>query len=558
MLKIVVMNGIQAGLEYPVAGREITLGRRADNVVAIPDDMKVSRTHARVLQQGSQVLLEDVGSANGTFLEQRRIYAPTPLEPGDRFRTGRTWLQLVQVDDAASESQAAQQVVLVESGPERADALPDMGAPESLVYSLDAAHPSVHSTDAAELQRRLSVMFEFGLALASILELPRLLSVAAQRLMEAIPAEQLSLLLVDPQTGELVPRVVRSRSGEMPEGHLRISRHMVTRALDQRVAVLTTDATADARFSDADSVQELRIRSAICAPMLAPTRAVGVIYLDTQSGTHVFSEPDVHLVAGIAAQTAIAIENARLYTDLRRAYDDLQAAQDSLLRSERAAAIGVLSASIAHDMANIVSPLKPLIELMATGRDADGRAQAVLVRQTDRLIALVERLQAFGRTRALQLADTELNQIVDNTIALVRTELIHRQVELHLRLEEPSPVVLADSAQLERALLNLIVNAAEAMEACEIREIEVTTETEDLEALVSVRDTGLGIPVELQERLFEPFFTTKATGTGLGLYSCRRIVEEEHHGSLELDSREGSGTTITIRLPLALASPKDA
>jgi signal transduction histidine kinase len=557
MMKLVVMNGELAGVELPLDAPEVTLGRRSDNDLSLPGDMKVSRRHARVFQQNGQPMLEDVGSANGTFVGQRRIYAPTPLEPGDRCRMGRTWFEVVAAaDDAAEESaeaRAAQQVVFVEGGggaPEQ-----KLGEPASYVFSLDASTPAARATTAEELQQRLAVMFEFGLALGSILEMPRLLRVAAQRIMEVIPAEQASLLLVDPESGDIVPRVVRSRTGEMPEGQLRISRHMVTTALEERLAVLTTDATADARFSDADSVQELRIRSAICAPMVTHNRTVGAIYLDTSSGTHVFSEPDVHLVAGIAAQTAIAIENARLYTDLRGAYDELQSAQEQLVRSERLAGIGMLAASIAHDMANIVSPMKPLIEMVLAGKDVDNRARGVLGRQTERLVTLVERLQAFSRTTALQLEPTDLNTVVDNTLALVATELIHRKVELKLSLVHPAPVVLADSAQLERALLNLIVNAAEALDGCETRQIEICTEAEEDEALVSVRDTGPGIPVDKQARMFEPFFTTKATGTGLGLYSCRRIVEEEHGGSLELDSREGAGTTITIRLPLGKPRP---
>lgn len=550
MLKLVVLDGDMKGLEVPLDAAELTLGRRSDNDVCLPLDMKVSRRHARLFRAADALMLEDLGSANGTFLRQRRIYEPTPLAPGDRFRLGRTWLEVAAVPEPTAAAGVAERVVLV--GEEQAAEGTGPAADQAgIVFALDAARPQAPPEDAVEAQRRLAVMLEFGRSLALILDLPRLLRTALDRIMDVIPAEQASILLVDPQTSEVVPRVARSRGGEVDRDELRISRHMVTRAVEQRLAVLTSDATTDARFQEADSVQDLRIRSAICAPMIARGASVGVVYLDTSSRTHVFTEQDVHLVAGIAAQLAIAIENARLYGDLRTAYEDLQAAQEQLVRSERVATVGTLAAGIAHDMANIVSPIKPLIEILIAGHEVDEQARDVLRRQTERLVALVQRLLAFARTSRLSLVPTDLNQVVEDTLALVGTELTHRGVQVTLALDDTVPPALADAPQLERALLNLVLNAADALESAQSKEIEIHTEAEEDEVLVSVRDTGPGIPREVQERLFEPFFTTKESGTGLGLYSCRRIVEEEHGGSLEVDSRQGEGTTITIRLPAA-------
>lgn len=549
MMKLVVVEGEMAGVEFPLTVPVTTLGRRSDNDVCLPLDMRISRSHARITVRDGQYLLEDVGSANGVFVGQRRIHQPTPLQPGDKFRLGRTWLMLVQ--QQPPEESAARQVVLVEPEAEAQGGAAAEAA--SIVYALDAAAPGAEPTDAEEARRRLAVMLDFSTALAAVRELPELLQVAVTRIMEVLPAEQVSLLLRDDTTGEIVPRVLRSREGEVAPAQLRISRNIVSQAMEQRVAILTSDATADARFLEADSVQDLRIRSAICAPMITPRGPVGVIYLDTSSRTHVFGEQDVRLVAGIAAVTGIAIEDARLYTDLRTAYEELKAAQEQLVRSERIATVGMLAASIAHDMANIVSPLRPLIEMALEGREMDQRAQDVLRHQSGRLITMVQRLLAFSRSRELKLEETDINSVVDETLELVRTELAHRKVKVNVAATE-CPLVRADRAQLERALLNLIINAADALESCTVREIEIRTGVEENEVLVSVKDTGPGIPLETQQRLFEPFFTTKPTGTGLGLFTCRRIVEEEHGGTLELDSREGEGTTITIRLPALQAA----
>lgn len=545
-MKLVVLNGEMAGIEFPLGAGEITLGRRSNNHICLPLDLKISRAHARLVRKGDTLVLEDLGSANGTYVGQRRIYEPTPLQVGDRFRVGRTWLEVAALNP---ENEAARQVVLVESDHSQ-EGTPG-AVPPHVVFSLDAARPQVHEADAEETRRRLAVLLEFGQSLGSILDLSQLLRTAADRILEVLPAEQVSLLLVDRATGEVVPRAALSRSGELPEGELRISRRMVTTALEDRLAILTTDATQDARFSDAQSVHELRIRSAICAPMVVHGEPIGAIYLTTSSATHVFSEQDVHLVAGIASEVAVAVENARLYTELRDAYDQLQQTQDQLVRSERVATVGMLAASIAHDMANIVAPLKPFVEMLLAGNELDDEARDVVQRQTERLVTLCERLLAFSRNRDTQLKPADINEVVDATVSLVRTELAHRRVNLVLDLMEDPPKVQLDAAQMERALLNLMINAAEALEGTPKAQVVVRTAREDTDLLLSVRDNGPGIPLEVQQRLCEPFFTTKKTGTGLGLYSTRRIVEEEHGGSLEIDSPTGQGTTITIRLPIA-------
>jgi two-component system NtrC family sensor kinase len=149
----------------------------------------------------------------------------------------------------------------------------------------------------------------------------------------------------------------------------------------------------------------------------------------------------------------------------------------------------------------------------------------------------------------VQLEATDLNEVVDGALSMIHTELQHESVELELDLAEDLPPVQAVPTQLDRVVLNLCLNAIEAM-APDAGTLHIETELDGEEIALSVTDTGPGIPPEEQARLFEPFFTTKETGTGMGLFSCRRIVEEEHDGSIEVDSRVGEGTTVTVRLPV--------
>jgi two-component system, NtrC family, sensor kinase len=545
-MHLVGLSGDLTGLVFPLPRQRTSVGRRSDNDVCVPLDPRVSRQHACLVADDGGVLLDDLGSANGTFIEQRRIHEPTRLQPGDRFRVGRTWFQLLD-DPATAPDAAAPEVVLVGREAQAADE-----SSGNVVFALDAVRPVEAPDNAAELRQRLQVMVSLAGTLGSTLDLPALLHLAVDEIMRVIRAEQAALLLTDATTGALVPRVARSRAGELAEGELRISQRVVTNALERRLAVLTTDATTDARFLEADSVQDLHIRSAICAPLIARGEAIGAIYLDTSSRSHVFTEQDVRLVAGIAGAIAVAIENAKLYTDLRQAYDALQAAQERLVRSQSVATVGMLAATIAHDMANIVTPIHTFVQIMLSGAPLSAEAQEALRSETERMVALVQRILSFARpSEDAALGQVDANEVVVNTLSMVRTELLRRNIHLERALAEGLPLVTGDGPQLERALLNIVLNAADALDECEEKRITVCTRLEEGEVVVSVRDTGPGIPQEIQERMFEPFFTTKSTGTGLGLFSCRRIIEDEHGGNLELDSRPGAGTTISFWLPVS-------
>ncbi len=536
------MNGEMAGYEFDLTGDVVTVGRKAENDVVLPLDPRISRFHAQLTDgpEGTW-LLEDLDSTNGTFVGRRRIHAPTPLSPGDSFRAGRTWLRLEA--EPAPEAAAAEAVVLYDE---------DAGvrAANSIVLSVQPGIDVDRTLDAEELARRLEVLRDVGAVLGSTLDRDELLGELLRSIMRVVPAERAFLLLRNEETGELEPRAVWP-VGEGPE-ELAISRSIIDRAMDDHATLLLSDALADERFGDMESVRDLQIRSAICAPLLRAGEVLGVIFLDTTAATHVFDRGDAEMVSSIASQAAIAIENARLYTELKAAYEELKNAQEHMVRTEKLSTIGTLSATIAHDMANAVSPMVTLVDLALDRGELDEFTQTSLERQLQRLLALVERLKSFARPEGLEMEPTDLNEVVDGALSLIRTELQHEGVEIKLDLAEDLPPVRAIPTQLDRVILNLCLNAIEAMES-EPRTLTIKTERDGDEVAVSVADTGPGIPPELQTRLFEPFFTTKETGTGMGLFSCRRIVEDEHGGTIEIDSRVGEGTTVTVRLSVAAA-----
>ncbi len=565
-----ILNGDMEGHELDFDRDVVTIGRKAENDVALPLDLRVSRFHAELTcgVDGS-FTLEDLDSTNGSFIGRRRIHASTVMAPGEPFRVGRTWLD---VSEPVPEYAGADAVVFVDADAEEATA----AAAEAVVTSINAERQGqpiegIGELTRDEIEQRFRAMRQVGAALTSTLDLSELLGTLLHAITTVMPAERALLLFVDPETGELEPRAVWP--SEEASGELAISRSIVERAIGERVTLLLSDAMSDERFSEMQSVMDLHIRSAICAPLLVAKarfldashdsdeppgpsdEVIGAIFLDTTSATHVFDRADAEMVSLIASQAAVAIQNARLYTDLREAYDELANAQEQMIRTEKLSIIGTLSASIAHDMANAVSPIVTLIDLALERGVVDDRSEEVLGRQLGRLMAMVQQLRSFaGRSVVDEGEDaketTDINDVVTNALGLVRTDFAHESIEINLELAEGLPPVLAVPSQLDRVLLNLYMNAMEAMtDGTAPHRLVITTALDGDEVTISVTDTGPGIAPEVQDKLFEPFFTTKESGTGLGLFSCRRIVEDEHGGAMELDSRLGEGTTITVRLP---------
>lgn len=545
-MELVILNGDLEGARFPLSKGNITVGRKSGNDVCLSLDPRISRFHAQLsLREDGRWEIEDLDSANGTFVGQRRIHAPTVIHPSDRFRMGRTWMTLYDDTPSVSQARAVQSVQLTEVG---------AGAFEvdNVVYSVSAERAARTDAELAGLRDRLAVYREVGRALTFSLDVNELLNAIMDAMMECLPAERGFLLLVDRESGEMVPRVARQRrdTGAAQE-KATISRHILEKAVNERVTILTADAMSDERFQEVASVRDLRIRSAVCAPLFHQENVLGVIYLDTTSGTHVFTETDVDFVAGVASQAAVAIENARLYTDLRGAYDELQAAQQQLVRSEKLSTIGALSATVAHDMINITTPLQPLIDIMLRDADVDAESEEAVRRQTKRLSALAERLMSFSQSETTELASADINAMVHNTLALLNTEFNHKSVKLNTHFGPDLPPVMADENQMERVFLNLCINALEAMDEMEGQALEIRTFQDADEVVVSIADNGPGLPENLTEDIFEPFYTTKDNGTGLGLFSCRRIVQNDHNGVIEYESVPGEGTTFFVRLPVA-------
>jgi two-component system sensor histidine kinase PilS (NtrC family) len=247
-----------------------------------------------------------------------------------------------------------------------------------------------------------------------------------------------------------------------------------------------------------------------------------------------------------------------------------------LLRSERLAAIGELSASIAHEIRNPLAAISGSIEMLQSeypGSDGLGSSKQlmrIVVREIDRLDHLITDFLQYARPKPSRLEPIPLSIAVADVMKMfesARSETIETQIAI-----EEGLAVMADAAQLRQIIWNLVINASQAMpeggrlEICgcvvekkepqgvsvggrRVAKREAKTHWVD----IVVADDGVGIPPDMVERVFDPFFTTKQGGSGLGLATVHRIVED-HGGVVRMESRLGEGTTVRIRLPRAEVS----
>lgn len=305
------------------------------------------------------------------------------------------------------------------------------------------------------------------------------------------------------------------------------------------------------------------MKSFLGVPIVSKGKVFGNLYLTEKRGAEEFSESDESLAMTLAAQAAIAIENASLHEELQRSYEKLKRSQALLLRQEKLASLGRLAAGLAHELNNPLNTIAGFVEALERRAEAETlracrdfedfpRFLQMVHGEVNRAASIIRRLLDFARQREPAFAPVDLGKLIADSASFVERQaaLANKRIVV---APLPGPLELsADAQMLQELLLNLLTNALDAIEAGGEVRIAATAAHQRHEGVeISVADDGCGIAAEDLPKVFDPFFTTKeiGKGTGLGLPICQSIVEQ-HGGTLELKSEgRGRGTIVTVRLP---------
>jgi len=324
--------------------------------------------------------------------------------------------------------------------------------------------------------------------------------------------------------------------------------------------LLANDVSKEPRYF---FVEELKgTKSELCVPITIQEKTTGV--LDVQSNRlRAFDSGDLHLIELIASQVSIALENARLFDNLKQAYEKLKETQAQLVQSEKLKALGEMASGVAHDFNNVLGAILGRAQLTQTKTEDPELLRSlkfIELAATDGA-QTVKRIQDFTRTRTERDFQTvDINRLIESALDMTRhkwkNEIVERGgvVEVETDLQEPSPLVRGNPAELKEVLTNLIINALEAMP--EGGRLKVSTFQEEDFGIVEVCDTGVGMAEAVKNRIFDPFFTTKGPeGTGLGLSVTYGIITR-HNGMIDVVSEPQRGSRFTIKLPRDKQTPE--
>jgi two-component system NtrC family sensor kinase len=409
----------------------------------------------------------------------------------------------------------------------------------------------------------LAALNRIATAMVSTLDLDQVLTLAMQGINETLRVEAGSLLLLGEAEGELVSRMTlcgeKAVRGEMA---LSLGQGVAGWVVQEGKPLLLPDTGQEGRLpSTTAQLLDVEARSVLCVPLVLREKTIGAIEVINKWGSR-FTEDDLTLLNSIAASVAIAIENARLYAEVKDFADELARSQAQLIQSEKLAATGKLAASIAHELNNPLQAVQSCVYLVADQTDPDdpNRQYLDIAREElDRMARIVGRMVDFYRPSDEGRIPTDVNALLENVVALVRKRLQQGGIEVDLELVPDLPLIIATGDHLKQVFLNVIINALEAMPQGGRLEM-ATRRVSERDARrkapadagfveIEFADTGVGIPAEHLNNIFDPFYTTKSKGMGLGLSVSYGIVER-HGGQIQVESKVGEGTTFLVRLPV--------
>jgi len=428
---------------------------------------------------------------------------------------------------------------------------------ERLIQGLDEANERLQQE-----RHDFEQLVEIGKSSSSTLEFHEVLGVLTTRADALISCLRCSIFRLDEaqaRTASILSSTHYPSSGparvtidDYPEVCLAIERHET---------VQIDDVATDERMIDAaEATLGAGIASVLTVPMILRGRLLGAISFMRSPEDGGFTPWERCVAESIAGIGAVCMENADLYGAMRNSRDDVEAlnvtlretveelrsTRDRLVASEKLAAVGGVSASIAHSLKNPLAAIRAMAQAELETAP-DGQNLQDIIKMVDRLGAHMNQILDFCRTGNEIRSSVDPNRIIASVVEMLHTQAGERGVVVVSNLDSNLPALSANPERFERAVLSVVENAVEACEPG--KNVEIVTEREGPSGIrIEVRDEGPGVPEETLSRMFEPFFSTKASGTGLGTTIARTVVESLA-GTVDVRCDPQGGTRFLMRIP---------
>jgi signal transduction histidine kinase len=538
-----VVRGKDQGKRFDLDVDRVTLGRDRSSWIQLRDN-EISRHHAEIIRDAQQFSIRDLNSSNGTFVNGVRTSLKL-LASGDRVQIGGS--VLIFTSSRVSPPRDLTKLIDITQGPK---------SQTNIVSSVETDAPSDQndgdSSWSDRTRRNLNIMYQTALAASHTLDINQLLDRIMSMILDSISADRGCVMLIDPETEKLVPRLSARRDSQSPAELLQISQTILDFVMTNRRGVLTSDAGKDSRWDPAVSILKMGVREAICVPMQGRYGIVGVIYIDTfippgqvveNQGKPKFNDEHLKLMIGIAHQAALAVEDTTYYS--------------AMISTERLAAMGQTIAMLSHHIKNILQGIQGGSYLIEEGlkngeTEIVSKGWAMVDKNQQRISHLVMDMLSFSKDREPELGMHNLNEVVADVIELLNSRADEAGIRLNWEPDETIPEVSCDAEALHRAILNVGSNAIDACPKNENAAVTVSVayNAETHQVSINVEDTGTGIEAENLEKIFSIFESGKGNrGTGLGLAVSRKIMRE-HGGDVKVSSILGKGSLFSLWLPV--------
>ena len=337
---------------------------------------------------------------------------------------------------------------------------------------------------------------------------------------------------------------------------------IVARSIFEKQPFVIPDASKDPRVNPILK-EKFNLHSLVVIPLLVKERALGAIAADFVEPSKNITKEALESVMVYAQQAGLAIHNAFMYQELKafslqmeekihKTTADLRKTEAQLVRSDKLAALGQLAAGVAHEIRNPLTSINILIHSLTENYPAGSSNREdfkVIAEEINRINEIVDQFLRFAKPAPPLLAKAEVLSIFEETLQLLRPQIEKQQILVQKDFQ-PLPSILMDREQMKQAILNLLLNAVQAMPKGGRLALKGRVPEGNRWVQLSIQDSGVGIPGEDIDKLFNPFFSTREGGVGLGLSITHRIIDQ-HDGKIEVESAPGKGTLFTVWLPVS-------